>query len=44
MESDTLYLFQKYLCKNFEFYSSLDLRKSRLRKFPEYCQEMLYKW
>ena len=34
---------KKYLCKNFKFHSSLDLRKSRLRKFPKYYPEMLYK-
>ena len=38
------YLIQKYLCKNFKFHSNLDLRKSRLRKFPKYYQKMLYKW
>ena len=40
----TLCLIQKYLCKNFKFHSNLELRKSRLRKFPKYCQEMWYKW
>ena len=39
-----LYLIQKYLCKNFKFHSNLDLRKTLLRKFPKYYQEMLYKW
>ena len=39
-----LYLIQKYLCKIFKFHSNLDLRKSCLRKFPIYYQEMLYKW
>ena len=39
-----LYLVQKYLCKNFKFHSDLDLKKSRLRNFPKYYQELLYKW
>ena len=39
-----LYLIPKYLCKNFKFHSNLDLRKSRLSKFPKYYQENLYKW
>ena len=39
-----LYLIQKYLCKNFKFHSNLDLRKSRLRKFLKYYQEVLYTW
>ena len=36
-----LYLKQKYLCKNFKFHSNLDFRKTLLRKFPKYYQEML---
>ena len=39
-----LYLILKYLCKNLKFHSNLDLRKSCLRKFPKYYQEMLHKW
>ena len=39
-----LYLIPKYLCKNFKFHSNLDLRKSRLSKFPKYYQENVYTW
>ena len=35
-------LIQKYICKNIKFYSILDLRKSRLRRFSKYYQERLY--
>ena len=43
MESDTPYFIHKYLCKSFKFHSNLDLRKSRLRKFPKHYEEILYK-
>ena len=39
MESDTPYLTQEYLCKNFKFYSNLDFTE-----FLKHYQEILYKW
>ena len=39
MKSDTPYLIQEHLCKNFKFYSNLDFTK-----FPKHYQEILYKW
>ena len=39
-----LYLFHKYLGKNFKFHSSLDICKYLLKKFTNYYQEIVSRW